>query len=194
MRTPYSHIIKSMHDQTGKSLNSLLYEWNKATREIEVAELRDPNAYSKLTDELLAKQSGDNSRRDLSPLIADKFRKNVLGDGDPVDDVDSTGMENDQMDQFEQSINQGIEGDAGPSDEEMSFDTMFGDDDDTFNAMFGGNASSIGSPEDNEGDDKTSDDEFSFDDIFDDEAADSPTDTDSDTSTDDFDLDSLFDD
>lgn len=206
MTTPYSHIIKSMHDQTGKSLNSLLYEWNKATREIQLAELRDPNAYSKLTDELLAKQNADTgiSRRDLSPLIADQFRKNVLGDD--TQDVDSEGMEADQMDQFEQSMNQDMEAenDMG-GDDEMSFDSMFGSDDDTFNSMFGDGGMESGDSEPTET--EPSSDEFTFDDLFDDtdkssdatdyptdtvDSADSTEDTSSENKPDEFDFDSLF--
>lgn len=184
MNTPYSHIIKSMHDQTGKSLNSLLYEWNKAKREIEIDELTNPNAYSKLTDELLAKHSGDSARRDLSPLIADRFKKNVIGD---ETDVDSTDMESEQADEFEQAINQGIDDDQSDEfDPVGGFDEMFGSDDDTFNTMFGSN----------ESDDET-DSGSEFDDLFSespDKESDSEPDAEDDSeSDDDFDFDSLFD-
>jgi hypothetical protein len=163
-----------MRDQTGKSLNSLLYEWNKATREIQLAELKDPNAYSKLTDELLAKPNSDTgiSRRDLSPLIADKFRKNVLGDD--INDTDSTEMESDQVDQFEQSINDDMNNDSG---DEMSFDDMFAAGDDTFDAMFGGDTSDTNDDSIDELDSDSSTetpptDEFSFNDLFDDDTID----------------------
>ena len=185
-----------MRDQTGKSLNSLLYEWNKATREIQLAELKDPNAYSKLTDELLAKHNPDTgiSRRDLSPLIADKFRKTVLGDA--TDDVDSSDMESDQIDQFEQSINDDMsnEMDMESGGDDMSFDEMFSSDDDTFSAMFGGdspdtNAEPTDDPDSDSATETPPTDDFSFDDIFSDDAS---GDVDDATESVDDDFDSLF--
>lgn len=128
---PYSHIIKDMKAKTGKSLNDLLYEWNKAKREIEIEELKDPYAYSKITDDLLAKSDEKTTHRDLSQLISERFNKNVLGDETENSDVISDELQDEQQNDIETSFE-----DDSSLDDEFNFDDMFGDDD-TFDDMFG---------------------------------------------------------
>lgn len=186
---PYSYIIKSMRDQTGKSLNTLLYEWNKAKREIEIEELKNPNAYSKISDDLLAKPAGAPSRRDLSQLIADRFTKNVMGDGsDETLDADTNDMEQDQATAIETDLQQpsDIESPIGDmetpenSDPDFDFTDLFSDE-------------STNQSDDGGGDvDADSTDEFNFDDLFSEDGSDSDDVTDTDLGSDGFD--DLFDD
>lgn len=128
--SPYSHLIKSMKAKSGKSLNSLLYEWNKAKREIEIEELKDPNGYSKIVDDLLAKSSSnETSHRDLNALINARFEKNVLGDDTNEDetDLDAENMQLQQQDELADAFAINPESSELEQTDDSEFNDLFGD-------------------------------------------------------------------
>ena len=168
--SPYSHLIKSMKAKSGKSLNSLLHEWNKAKREIEIEELKDPNGYSKIVDDLLAKSSSDEtSHRDLNALINARFEKNVLGDDTNEDetDLDAENMQLQQQDELADAFAINPESSEVEQPDDSAFNDLFGDLDsnDSFDDLFTEDVIDTNMPEP-EQESSPNDSDESFDELF----------------------------
>ena len=94
----HSHLIRDMHEDTGKTMRELEWEWKKAERQVELDRMNDPDKYSHLrkTDGTLAQE------------VARKFKDNVLGSADKVEE-EADQLTNDMEQGIEEDIDLGLE-------------------------------------------------------------------------------------
>ena len=94
----HSHLIRDMHEDTGKTMRELEWEWKKAERQVEFDRMNDPDKYSHLrkTDGTLAQE------------VARKFKDNVLGGADKVEE-EADQLTDDMEKGIEEDIDLGLE-------------------------------------------------------------------------------------